>query len=169
MSSHLVQTRKHVLAMVELRYRRCDVKRERMHVESRAIINIDDAGCLTCLRHPPHRARGVRARANSSLVPRRGSNSSVIFAFKRYLTNLPSRLEVNRSQVCQHGQPDQTQRQVPPQTLTPPNSHQASESRLYTFSQETKDALRKFRLSTSRAKDPQAIICEQPLPANKPS
>jgi len=34
----------------------------------------------------------------------------------------------------------------------------ASESRLYTFSQETKDALRKFRLSTSRAKDPQAII-----------
>lgn len=34
----------------------------------------------------------------------------------------------------------------------------ASESRLYTFSQPTKDALRKFRLSTSRAKDPQAVI-----------
>ncbi|KAK4900079.1 hypothetical protein LTR27_002842 [Elasticomyces elasticus] len=34
----------------------------------------------------------------------------------------------------------------------------SSESRLYTFSQETKDKLRKFRLSTSRAKDPQAII-----------
>ncbi|EME78274.1 uncharacterized protein MYCFIDRAFT_143682 [Pseudocercospora fijiensis CIRAD86] len=35
---------------------------------------------------------------------------------------------------------------------------QSSESRLYTFSQETKDALRKFRLGTSRSKDPQAII-----------
>ncbi|WPH04557.1 Hypothetical protein R9X50_00744900 [Acrodontium crateriforme] len=34
----------------------------------------------------------------------------------------------------------------------------ASESRLYTFSTETKEKLRKFRLSTSRAKDPQAII-----------
>ncbi|CAK4030439.1 GMF family [Lecanosticta acicola] len=34
----------------------------------------------------------------------------------------------------------------------------ASESRLYTFSPETKEKLRKFRLSTSRAKDPQAII-----------
>ncbi|KAK5689059.1 hypothetical protein LTR17_026560 [Elasticomyces elasticus] len=34
----------------------------------------------------------------------------------------------------------------------------SSESRLYTFSQETKDKLRKFRLSTSRAKDPQAVI-----------
>ncbi|KAJ5165812.1 hypothetical protein N7492_006108 [Penicillium capsulatum] len=33
-----------------------------------------------------------------------------------------------------------------------------SESRLYTFSPETKEKLRKFRLSTSRAKDPQAII-----------
>ena len=42
------------------------------------------------------------------------------------------------------------------------HAQQASESRLYTFSQETKDALRKFRLSTSRAKDPQAIICELP-------
>ena len=38
---------------------------------------------------------------------------------------------------------------------------QSSESRLYTFSQPTKDKLRKFRLSTSRAKDPQATICEQ--------
>ncbi|KAH0290186.1 glia maturation factor beta, partial [Aureobasidium sp. EXF-3399] len=34
----------------------------------------------------------------------------------------------------------------------------ASEARLYTFSPETKAALRKFRLGTSRAKDPQAII-----------
>ncbi|KAH8809009.1 hypothetical protein F5884DRAFT_390482 [Xylogone sp. PMI_703] len=34
----------------------------------------------------------------------------------------------------------------------------ASESRLYTFSQETKDHLRKFRLGTSRAQDPQAVI-----------
>ncbi|KAI4743406.1 glia maturation factor beta [Aureobasidium sp. EXF-12298] len=34
----------------------------------------------------------------------------------------------------------------------------ASESRLYTFSPETKTALRKFRLGTSRAKDPQAVI-----------
>ncbi|KAG2420164.1 hypothetical protein HFD88_004964 [Aspergillus terreus] len=33
-----------------------------------------------------------------------------------------------------------------------------SESRLYTFSPETKEKLRKFRLGTSRAKDPQAII-----------
>ncbi|RMX75244.1 hypothetical protein D0869_11804 [Hortaea werneckii] len=31
-------------------------------------------------------------------------------------------------------------------------------SRLYTFSPETKNALRKFRLGTSRAKDPQAVI-----------
>ncbi|TLS30703.1 hypothetical protein PpBr36_02986, partial [Pyricularia pennisetigena] len=35
----------------------------------------------------------------------------------------------------------------------------SSESRLYTFSQETKDHLRKFRLGTSRANDPQAVIC----------
>lgn len=35
----------------------------------------------------------------------------------------------------------------------------ASESRLYTFSGETKEHLRKFRLTTSRAKDPQAVIC----------
>lgn len=34
----------------------------------------------------------------------------------------------------------------------------SSEARLYTFSQETKDKLRKFRLGTSRAKDPQAVI-----------
>jgi hypothetical protein len=34
----------------------------------------------------------------------------------------------------------------------------ASESRLYTFSQETKQHLRKFRLTTSRAQGPQAVI-----------
>ncbi|KAM4057025.1 cofilin/tropomyosin-type actin-binding protein [Hirsutella rhossiliensis] len=34
----------------------------------------------------------------------------------------------------------------------------ASEARLYKFSQETKDHLRKFRLTTSRANDPQAVI-----------
>ncbi|MCJ1335399.1 hypothetical protein MMC09_000669 [Bachmanniomyces sp. S44760] len=34
----------------------------------------------------------------------------------------------------------------------------SSESRLYTFSPETQAALRKFRLGTSRAKDPQAVI-----------
>ncbi|KAL2356724.1 hypothetical protein BJ546DRAFT_530901 [Cryomyces antarcticus] len=34
----------------------------------------------------------------------------------------------------------------------------SSESRLYTFSTETKDKLRRFRLGTSRAKDPQAVI-----------
>ncbi|EHA52224.1 hypothetical protein MCOR27_009261 [Pyricularia oryzae] len=34
----------------------------------------------------------------------------------------------------------------------------SSESRLYTFSQETKDHLRKFRLGTSRANYPQAVI-----------
>ncbi|KAF2010054.1 glia maturation factor beta, partial [Aaosphaeria arxii CBS 175.79] len=34
----------------------------------------------------------------------------------------------------------------------------SSESRLYTFSEETKQKLRKFRLGTSRAKDPQAVI-----------
>ncbi|KAK4159759.1 hypothetical protein QBC43DRAFT_326508 [Cladorrhinum sp. PSN259] len=34
----------------------------------------------------------------------------------------------------------------------------ASESRLYTFSEETKQHLRKFRLGTSRASDPQAVI-----------
>ncbi|KAK7957065.1 uncharacterized protein PG986_006287 [Apiospora aurea] len=34
----------------------------------------------------------------------------------------------------------------------------SAEARLYTFSQETKDHLRKFRLGTSRANDPQAVI-----------
>ncbi|KAI4106776.1 MAG: hypothetical protein L6R37_001978 [Teloschistes peruensis] len=34
----------------------------------------------------------------------------------------------------------------------------ASEARLYTFSPETQDKLRKFRLGTSRAKDPQAVV-----------
>ncbi|KAL8733414.1 MAG: hypothetical protein Q9181_003599 [Wetmoreana brouardii] len=34
----------------------------------------------------------------------------------------------------------------------------ASEARLYTFSQQTLDKLRQFRLGTSRAKDPQAVI-----------
>ncbi|KAJ4294768.1 hypothetical protein N0V88_005002 [Collariella sp. IMI 366227] len=34
----------------------------------------------------------------------------------------------------------------------------SSESRLYTFSEETKAHLRKFRLGTSRASDPQAVI-----------
>ncbi|KAF4957756.1 hypothetical protein FGADI_2888 [Fusarium gaditjirri] len=43
----------------------------------------------------------------------------------------------------------------------------ASESRLYTFSGESKDHLRKFRLTTSRAKDPQAVICLHAL-ANRP-
>jgi len=43
------------------------------------------------------------------------------------------------------------------------NESQSSESRLYTFSLETKTALRKFRLSTSRAKDPQAVICTSRL------
>ncbi|KAK2766836.1 hypothetical protein FQN54_006150 [Arachnomyces sp. PD_36] len=33
-----------------------------------------------------------------------------------------------------------------------------SDSRLYSFSPETKEKLRKFRLGTSRAKDPQAVI-----------
>ncbi|KAL1953320.1 hypothetical protein VTO42DRAFT_3027 [Malbranchea cinnamomea] len=33
-----------------------------------------------------------------------------------------------------------------------------SDSRLYTFSPETREKLRKFRLGTSRAKDPQAVI-----------
>ncbi|EFR00235.1 GMF family protein [Nannizzia gypsea CBS 118893] len=33
-----------------------------------------------------------------------------------------------------------------------------SDSRLYSFSPETREKLRKFRLGTSRAKDPQAII-----------
>ncbi|KAB2579510.1 putative gmf family protein [Lasiodiplodia theobromae] len=34
----------------------------------------------------------------------------------------------------------------------------ASEARLFTFSPETKEKLRKFRLGTSRARDPQAVI-----------
>ncbi|CAG5163802.1 uncharacterized protein ALTATR162_LOCUS6546 [Alternaria atra] len=54
---------------------------------------------------------------------------------------------------------------------TPPPEHRqtpvanltfaiSSEARLYTFSDETKTKLRKFRLGTSRAKDPQAVIYE---------
>ncbi|KAI1853962.1 hypothetical protein JX265_003715 [Neoarthrinium moseri] len=39
-----------------------------------------------------------------------------------------------------------------------PDTSQSSEARLYTFSQETKDHLRKFRLGTSRSNDPQAVI-----------
>lgn len=35
---------------------------------------------------------------------------------------------------------------------------QSSESRLYTFSSETKERLRSFRLTTSRAEKPQAVI-----------
>jgi hypothetical protein len=46
--------------------------------------------------------------------------------------------------------------------LTAPRS-QASESRLYTFSGESKDHLRKFRLTTSRATGPQAVICTPSL------
>ncbi|GAB1316718.1 hypothetical protein MFIFM68171_06928 [Madurella fahalii] len=34
----------------------------------------------------------------------------------------------------------------------------SSEARLYTFSQETRDHLRKFRLGTSRSNSPQAVI-----------
>ncbi|KAL2130708.1 hypothetical protein VTI74DRAFT_6068 [Chaetomium olivicolor] len=34
----------------------------------------------------------------------------------------------------------------------------SSEARLYTFSQETKNHLRKFRLGTSRANEPKAVI-----------
>ncbi|KAH8884780.1 GMF family protein [Thozetella sp. PMI_491] len=34
----------------------------------------------------------------------------------------------------------------------------SSEARLYAFSQESKDHLRKFRLGTSRSNDPQAVI-----------
>lgn len=40
-----------------------------------------------------------------------------------------------------------------------------SDSRLYSFSPETKEKLRKFRLGTSRAKDAQAIICTAPTHA----
>ncbi|EFQ92143.1 hypothetical protein PTT_10789 [Pyrenophora teres f. teres 0-1] len=43
-------------------------------------------------------------------------------------------------------------------SLTPPLN--SSESKLYTFSDETKTKLRKFRLGTSRANDPQAVIYE---------
>ncbi|KAB5545931.1 GMF family protein [Coniochaeta sp. 2T2.1] len=35
---------------------------------------------------------------------------------------------------------------------------QSSEARLYTFSQESRDHLRKFRLGTSRSNEPQAVI-----------
>jgi len=44
----------------------------------------------------------------------------------------------------------------------PPKHMMASESRLYTFSGESKEHLRKFRLTTSRAKEPQAVICASP-------
>ncbi|KAH6607605.1 glia maturation factor beta [Trichoderma cornu-damae] len=40
----------------------------------------------------------------------------------------------------------------------PPKKKKASESRLYKISGETKDHLRKFRLTTSRASKPQAVI-----------
>ena len=37
---------------------------------------------------------------------------------------------------------------------------QGSEARLYTFSEDAKDHLRKFRLGTSRSREPQAVICK---------
>lgn len=49
---------------------------------------------------------------------------------------------------------------------------QSSEARLYTFSGETKDHLRKFRLGTSRSNDPQAVICmctPPPIPSGTPT
>ncbi|KAJ4336883.1 hypothetical protein N0V87_005099 [Didymella glomerata] len=49
---------------------------------------------------------------------------------------------------------------APPDCVNVLTFLQASESRLYTFSTETKTKLRKFRLGTSRAKDPQAVIYE---------
>jgi len=48
-----------------------------------------------------------------------------------------------------------------------PCYYQSGEARLYTFSQETKDHLRKFRLGTSRANDPQAVICMYVFPLRK--
>ncbi|GAB1191392.1 hypothetical protein APSETT444_000564 [Aspergillus pseudonomiae] len=50
---------------------------------------------------------------------------------------------------------------IPPRKRCAPDDisrKQASESRLYAFSPETKEKLRKFRLGTSRAKEAQAII-----------
>lgn len=47
------------------------------------------------------------------------------------------------------------------------SGEQASESRLYAFSPETKEKLRKFRLGTSRANDPQAIICRAHMSVTK--
>lgn len=52
---------------------------------------------------------------------------------------------------------------IPPRKRCAPDDisrKQASESRLYAFSPETKEKLRKFRLGTSRAKEAQAIICK---------
>ncbi|KAB5577938.1 hypothetical protein GE09DRAFT_951208 [Coniochaeta sp. 2T2.1] len=45
-----------------------------------------------------------------------------------------------------------------PLLLSRTNTSQSSEARLYTFSQESKDHLRKFRLGTSRSNEPQAVI-----------
>lgn len=42
----------------------------------------------------------------------------------------------------------------------------ASESRLYSFTPETREKLRKFRLGTSRASTPQAVICTHPIPSH---
>lgn len=48
-------------------------------------------------------------------------------------------------------------------SFPPPKANlEQSDSRLYSFSPETKEKLRKFRLGTSRAKDAQAIICMDP-------
>ncbi|KAI0538003.1 GMF family protein [Xylaria digitata] len=45
-----------------------------------------------------------------------------------------------------------------PSSPTANHQSQSSEARLYTFSPETKEHLRKFRLTTSRASGPQAVI-----------
>lgn len=77
------------------------------------------------------------------------------------LLDLPSP-QLQNSQAYNHG----TQL-ISPVHISHPISHvpaahstlQASEQRLYTFTPDTKAALRKFRLGTSRAKDAQAQIC----------
>lgn len=106
-----------------------------MHVRVHAMLR----GGIVDLRHPePH---GGALTTTHTLI--------ILPPFSRASSNAA----VGYTHSAQYG------RHAVQSTQVTTDLQQSSESRLYTFSPETKAALRKFRLSTSRAKDPQAIIC----------
>ncbi|KAI1460278.1 hypothetical protein F4805DRAFT_454703 [Annulohypoxylon moriforme] len=80
---------------------------------------------------------------------RRNSGGSVVMVYPQQLPAWPGPYGERVSQSGYRGGPE---------AAPTKERHYSSEARLYTFSQETKDHLRKFRLTTSRASGPQAVI-----------